>query len=93
MSNGTLPLPSLLRATAHDAGCAAMRKARRKKWSRSDYSASAEKLGRLVASAYGEGVEGWVRFQVAADLERAGHLSIRMTPKQLDAAITQAMES
>lgn len=86
-----LPLPSLLRASAHDAGCARMRKDGRTKWNRDDYDAAADALDRLVAGCYGPGDEGRYRFQIAGELERAGVLSIRMSIAALNRAIDSAL--
>lgn len=75
-TSGMSPLPSLLRASAHDAGDASMRKAGRKIWSRDDLEAAGDELSNLIAACYGEGVEGRVRFGYAEAMQKAGLLTL-----------------
>lgn len=70
------PLPSLLRASAQDAGNVSMRKAGRKVWSRADLEAAADELSNLIATCYGEGVVGSIRFGYAEAMQKAGLLTI-----------------
>lgn len=89
--NALLPLPSFLRASAHDAASTRMRKAGRTKWNEGDADAAVDTLDRLVVGCYGEGGRGRLRFTVAEQLERAGALSPCMTVEQLNGAIDQAL--
>jgi len=68
-----------------------MRRAGRTKWSRKDANAAAAELERLVAGCYGKGIEGWARFSAAAGLERAGMLSLRMSAREINALIDEAL--
>jgi len=82
MPTAILPLPSLIRASAWDAGNMSMRKAGRTKWSRADWNAAAATQDRLRTGCYGNGPEGCIKFQVAEALEREGYLSLHMTKKE-----------
>lgn len=88
-----LPLPSLIRASAWDAGNSSMRAGGRTKWSRKDWNVSASTLERLVTAAYGEGPVGCIKFQLAEQLEKARILRIGMTFKQFVAAFDKAAEA
>ena len=90
--NATNPLPSLIRASAWDAGNASMRAAGRKTWSVDDYNAAARCQNHLVCACFGEGPAGYVRSAVADALEAAGELSLSMTGDQFRDAILAAME-
>ena len=74
------PLPSLLRASAWDAGNMNMREAGRSKWNDDDWNAAASTQERLIRSCYGRDRENepnmcYIRFQVAEQLEKAGHFN------------------
>jgi len=81
-SNAMNPLPSLLRASAFDAANMRMRAAGRTKWNRDDYNEAARTQERLIRACYGRAGDDnnpnmvYIRFQVAAQLERAGHLHL-----------------
>lgn len=74
-----LPLPSLLRASAWDTGNDHMRQHGRKKWDEDDYNAAAGEQNRLVATCYGEGPMGCIKFAIATQLEKAGLLTIGLS--------------
>lgn len=72
------PLPSLLHASATDAGNARMRAAGRKAWSRGDYNECARTIHRLIDACYARpwdlpGDEWrYIRVNVARELEKRG---------------------
>lgn len=74
--SGMNPLPSLLRASAHDAGDQSMRAAGRTTWNDDDWNAMCETHNRLVAACYGVGPLGCVRFGFAEALQQAGVLTL-----------------
>ena len=89
---GLVPLPSLIRASAQDAGNASMRKANRAKWSEDDYNAACETQERLVRACYGRDGENetdtcFVRFQIAEKWERAGKIGLKSDWSQIAAEI------
>jgi hypothetical protein len=80
--NGMNPLPSLLRASAWDAANMRMRAAGRSKWTRGDYNEAARTQERLIRACYGRKSDQdknvvYIRFQIAEQLERSGHLHLR----------------
>jgi len=93
MSNTVLPLPSLIRASAHDAGNASARKASRKVWSRADYNAAVRTQDRLVRACYGKGPKGCIKFTIAEQMERAGMLSLTMRATEFFDTINAAYEA
>ena len=76
------PLPSLLRASAWDAGNFSAAKAGRKVWSRKDYNAAADTQDRLVRACYGRPYDRagsklpYIRFQIAEQYERSGEFTL-----------------
>ena len=90
-----LPRPSLIRASATDAGNFSMRKAGRKVWSRKDYNEAASTHNRLVKACFGlEGEPEYmaaVRFGFAEKLEQAGVLHLRQTYEQFKRAFNAAV--
>jgi hypothetical protein len=76
------PLPSLIRASAHDAASMAMRKANRKKWSRDDFNLAVSTQERLIRACYGKEGDNqpeycYIRFQIAEQMERAGEFHLK----------------
>lgn len=90
MATAMNPLPSLIRASSMDAGNFSMRDGGRSKWSDDDYNAACETFNRLVASCYGEGPDGCIKFAVAEHLERAGKLRLTMKHKEFFATVEAA---
>jgi len=73
-SNAMNPLPSLIRASAWDAGDRSMRAGNRKAWSRKDYNAAAREQDRLIKGCYGRPTDtdermACIRFSVATELQ------------------------
>jgi hypothetical protein len=94
------PLPSLIRASAWDAGNFRMRKAGRSKWNRGDFNEAARTQNRLIRACYCRELDGpddnwcFIRFQIAESLQRAGHFDLK-TPmttvhKMIDLAVAAA---
>jgi hypothetical protein len=81
-----IPLPSLIRASAWDAGNASMRAVGRVVWSQDDADAASGALTRLVAATYGEGRIGFIRFGFAEEAERLGLLRIGMRMREFTRA-------
>lgn len=87
------PLPSLLRASAWDAGNARMRKAGRTVWTRGDYNEAARTQNRLVRACYARkgDPEGsplpFVRFGVAEQMQREGAFTLTSKMSNVHAAI------
>lgn len=72
--NAMNPLPSLIRASAWDAGDRSMRAGGRKAWSRKDYNASVREQDRLIKSCYGRPDDSdermaFIRFSVATEMQ------------------------
>lgn len=68
------PLPSLLHASAQDAGDRSMRAAGRKAWSRKDYNVSVDAQNRLIKQCYGRPEDkderlAFVRFGIARQMQ------------------------
>ena len=93
MPNTVLPLPSLIRASAWDAGNASAQRACRKVWSRADYNAAARTQNRLVSAVYGKGPKGCIKFSIAEQMERAGMLSLTMKATEFFDTINAAYEA
>jgi hypothetical protein len=76
------PLPSLIRASAQDAGNANMRKGLRKAWNEDDRFVAADELDRLVRATYARLADHdspemcFYRFRIAEQLERAGRINL-----------------
>lgn len=85
-----LPLPSLIRAAAWDAGNQSMQRSNRTKWSRKDFNAAAEFQNRTVAACYGEGPIGCIRFGMAEQFERMGILKLGMSYRKFVEAFNAA---
>lgn len=88
-----LPLPSLIRACAWDAGNNSMQNGGRTKWSRADYSAAASLQNKLIAQCYGEGPTGFIKFGIAEALQHAGVLTLGMKAKDFFSTIDRAFEA
>lgn len=99
-TSGTNPLPSLIRASAWDAGNQSMRAAGRTVWAEDDADAAAECQERLIRACYERATdadprEAYVRFGFAEAMQREGLLTL-MTPKfheTLDAAYAAYLAS
>ena len=87
MSTGINPLPSLLRASAQDAGNRRMRSQCRHKWDEGDWNKAAATFNRLRSACYGDGPEGCIKFQIAEELQKAGHLTLDMKGADLFALV------
>jgi hypothetical protein len=85
-----LPLPSLIRAAAWDAGNRSMAKAGRKVWSRADYNAAALFQNETIARCYGDGPTGFIKFSLAEAMQNVGILHIGMKSKAFFKAIDAA---
>lgn len=75
-TSGMNPIPSLIRASAHDAGNQSMRAAGRTQWNDDDWNAMCATQDRLITACYGEGPRGRVRFGYADAMAKAGLLTI-----------------
>lgn len=92
-TTAVIPLPSLIRAAAWDAGNFSARDAGRTDWSRKDFNAAARKQNQLVAQCFGKGPLGCIRFGIAESLERAGVVYLGMKAKDFFAAVGEAYET
>jgi hypothetical protein len=93
-NTGLQPLPSLIRASAWDAGNASMRAGHRQAWNEDDYNASVDTFDRLLAACYG-GIEPkhrW-RFTMAEMLQKAGYLDLYQHIDEFNAIIDAALEA
>lgn len=75
------PLPSLLRASAQDAGNQQMRDANRKKWSNKDWNMAAATQERLVRACYALPTDTddklcYIRFSIAESWQRQGCIDL-----------------
>ena len=70
------PLPSLIRASAHDAGSRSMRAAGRTKWNDDDWNAMVAEQDRLIAATYGRGPEALCKFGFAEAMHQAAQLTL-----------------
>jgi len=82
MSNAMNPLPSLIRATAWDAGNRNMRAKGRKVWSNAVRIAAVREQERLIDSLFSRPGDAdsrtkYVRFGYAEQMQRAGLLDLR----------------
>jgi hypothetical protein len=91
------PLPSLLRASAHDAANMAMRKAGRTAWSEDDYNVACETQERLIRACYGSPRDHndpnrcYIRFGVAEQMERAGQINLSSDINEIHRLIDEAL--
>ncbi|WP_267550322.1 hypothetical protein [Rhizobium rhizogenes] len=88
-----LPLPSLVRAAAWDAGNRSMSKGGRKVWNRADYNAAARFQNETIAKCFGEGPTGFIKFGIAEAMQNAGVLTLDMKAKDFFQAIDNAFEA
>lgn len=92
------PLPSLIRASAHDAAAASARAAGRSKWSRGDYNKACATQERLVRACYakpGEAADSpwcYIRFGIAEKAERDGVFTLDSDFGAVFDAINDAIE-
>jgi hypothetical protein len=97
-SGAMTPLPSLIRASAWDAGNNSMRAAGRTKWSRKDFNAAAATQERLVHACYGRDTDTdprrcYIRFAVAEQMQANGDLCLGDDwPSTID-AIDEALDA
>jgi hypothetical protein len=96
MATAMNPLPSLLRASAWDAGNFSARDAGRKVWNEDDYNAAAETQNRLVRQCYGYPEDtdermAFIRFQVAGALQAHGRFKLTSDMKEIHALINATM--
>ena len=80
-TQGMNPLPSLIRASAWDAGNEHMRAAGRSIWNRADYNAAGEAQERLLRACYDRDTdtdprEAYCRFGYAEAMQTAGLLTL-----------------
>lgn len=93
------PLPSLLRASAWDAGNSRMRKAGRSAWSLGDRNEAARTHNRLVRSCYGKAADpkgsplAFIRFGIAEALQRDGRFTLTSKMADIHRMIDEAMEA
>ncbi len=91
------PLPSLIRASAWDAGNASMHKAGRTKWDWSDFTVASAEHERLVGLAYArpndERHDRYIRFQIAEQMEQAGLFTSTSSMTDIHRQIDKALES
>lgn len=86
---GLNPLPSLIRASAHDAGSMNMRANGRKKWNDDDWNAMCETQDRLIRNIYGKPQDhnepNWcfIRFQIAEQMEKRGEFGLKSGLKEI----------
>lgn len=91
------PLPSLIRASAQDAGNSSMRKGGRDRWDTSDWNAMCDTQERLVRAAYGRATDHnnpdicYLRFQIAEQMERRGEFTLRSNAAEILARIDAAL--
>ena len=87
------PLPSLLRASAWDAGNARMQKAGRSVWTRGDYNEAARIQNRLVRACYARKDDPensplpFIRFGIAEQMQREGVFTLTSKMEHVHAAI------
>jgi hypothetical protein len=94
MPNAMNPLPSLIRASAWDAGNASMRAGNRTVWNEDDYNASCETQERLITACYGRATDSdprtkYIRFQIAGQLEAQGDFNLQSDCKAVMAWIDE----
>lgn len=91
-------LPSLIKASAMDAGARSMRAGGRDAWNEDDADAAAAEYSRLVIGCYAaegddpsDGSWAYIRFQTACSLERAGVLKLTTKPAEFARLIEDAL--
>ena len=93
--NIMIPLPSVIRASAWDAGNAHMHRAGRTKWAWDDFTAASAEHERLVAVSYARPNDQrhhrYVRFQIAEQMEQAGLFTSTSLMTDIHRQIDQAM--
>lgn len=91
------PLPSLIRASAWDAGNLSMHNAGRTKWDWTDFTVASAEHERLLGLAYArpndERHDRYLRFQIAEQMERAGLFTSTSLMTDIHRQIDQAMAS
>lgn len=91
------PLPSLIRASAHDAASRRMRAENRSKWNEGDWDLMCETQERLIRNLYGKDTDSnqpdmcFLRFQIAERLERAGQFRLDSKVPEIFARIETAL--
>lgn len=95
-SGHTNPLPSLIRASAWDAGNQSMRDAGRSVWSEDDYNASVDCQERLIRACYSRDADTdpratYVRFGYAEAMQKAGLLTL--STKNFHKVLDEAFEA
>lgn len=93
MTTATNPLPSLIRASAWDAGNQSMRTAGRTIWSADDADAAGAGQERLIRACYEREAdtdhrEAYIRFGFAETMEKAGLLTL--TTKRFHEVLDEA---
>jgi hypothetical protein len=91
------PLPSLIRASAWDAGNLSMHNAGRTKWDWTDFTVASAEHERLLGLAYArpndERHDRYIRFQIAEQMEQAGLFTSTSLMTDIHRQIDQAMAS
>ncbi|WP_020696569.1 hypothetical protein [Reyranella massiliensis] len=91
------PLPSLIRASAWDAGNHNMHNAGRSKWDWNDFTVASAEHERLVGLAYArpndQRHDRYIRFQIAEQMEQAGLFTSTSLMTDIHRQIDQAMAS
>ena len=91
------PLPSLIRASAHDAASMSMRAAGRTKWNDDDWNAMCETQERLIRACYGRESDHnqpnmcYIRFSVAEALQNQGVFTLKSKPAEIMKMIDEAL--
>lgn len=91
------PLPSLIRASAWDAGNTNMRDAGRKVWNAEDRDAAAQTQERLIRACYSRAWDNsiskrcYIRFSMAEQAERDGTFDLKTNFKKLSTLIDDAL--
>lgn len=97
MTRTTNPLPSLIRASAWDAGNMQMRAENRQKWNEDDYNMAARTQERLIRGCYGSYRDiddpnmCYIRFGIAEAMERAGQFHLKSKMGAIHRAIDEAV--
>lgn len=92
------PLPSLIRASAHDVGNLSMRKAGREVWCRKDYNEACRTQERLIRACYGRASDHnnpnivYIRFSIAEAMQRQGLFNLASDVRKIHAQIDAILE-
>lgn len=91
------PLPSLLRASAFDAGNMHMRANGRAKWNDDDWNVMCDTQDRLITGCYGKPGDNepqmkFIRFQIAEQAERRGEINLQSNWSDVLTAIDAALQ-